>query len=105
MGAGFFGFFMGAATAVLIMKVFRRQEIKAKPETFEPDPKIKGAMREIDEITSVLGKLSKAKESDPEGTSLDREWFSFTPDNFTFCFSCRFCPSVECAIDSSCGPD
>lgn len=69
MGGGFFGFLIGAATAVVMMRIFRKQEINkhAKSDSFEPDVKIKGAMREIDEIASVLGKLSRSKEKESEG--------------------------------------
>ena len=72
MGGGIFGFVMGAAAAFLFMKAFRRasvKQIKAHELQLEPDQKLQGAMRAIDEISAVMGKLSgqPAQDSDANG--------------------------------------
>ncbi len=71
MAGGIFGFFLGAATAVLILKVFRRNPVKQiKSEDLTPrdaNSKVKGAMRAINDISSILGELSAAKETESNG--------------------------------------
>ncbi len=71
MAGGVFGFVLGAATAVLILKVFRRntvKQIKAEDLTpHDPNSKVKGAMRAINDISSILGELSSAKETESNG--------------------------------------
>ena len=78
MAGGIFGFFIGAATAVLVLKVFRRSNFKpiksADSKPFDPDNKLKGAMRAIEEISSVLSKLSASNQvvvSEVDGESLN----------------------------------
>jgi hypothetical protein len=69
MGAGVFGFVVGAAAAFLFMKVYRRagfKLIKSRDVQLEPDQKLQGAMRAIDEISAVMGKLSVKPTEDTE---------------------------------------
>ena len=73
MGAGIFGFLVGAATALLMMKVFRRQgpqRLKAPSEKHElskpaSDRHIEGAMHALDQIATVLGKLADPNQAPP----------------------------------------
>ena len=72
MGGGVFGFVMGAAAAFLFLKVYRRVSVKQIKEhgvQLEPDQKLQGAMRAIDEISAVMGKLSgrPAEDTDANG--------------------------------------
>ncbi len=80
MAGGIFGFFMGAAAAVIVMRIFKKQDVKfgsirggtGNMDARESGKQIEGAVRAMNQLSTILEKVSSTSDTMSKRDSPDK---------------------------------